>query len=232
VFLALAVAGIVSLHNRPIARAALTVWLIAAAAGVVLGGSYWSHYLIALVPLAAAGSGVALSRRRLIGPIAAAALCVPVLVAAIVSDRDGSTDGWDRATLASADYIKDRALPGQTFYALYAHVNAVYYTGLRDPFPYNWSLMMRSAPHAVGQLRALLASPGRPTWILEAQSPSSWGLDRGGATRRLLTRHYRVAGHVCSRTVLLARGAPARPIPPGGSACVSPNGTEESPELG
>jgi hypothetical protein len=229
VLLVLALGGIARLRERPIVQTAMLVWLIAAGAGVVLGGSYWAHYLIALVPIAAAGAAAFLVRFRIAGPLAAAALLVPLTVVAVVSDADRHTDVWERATLATADYMHDRALPGQTFYALYAHVNAVYYSGLRDPFPYNWSLMMRAAPRAQARLRKLLASPQRPTWILEAQSPRTFGLDRNGTTKRLLATHYRVAGQVCGRRILLARGAPARPAPPDARACSVPPNSEPRP---
>ena len=42
----------------------------------------------------------------------------------------------------------------------------LYYSGLRDPFPYNWSLMMRALPKAQAELRSMLAAPDRPTWIV------------------------------------------------------------------
>ena len=41
----------------------------------------------------------------------------------------------------------------------------------------------------------------------------AFGLDRSGATRRLLARYYRRVAQPCRRPVLLARGAGPRPDP-------------------
>jgi hypothetical protein len=106
-----------------------------------------------------------------------------------------------------------RALHGDTAYVLYAKVNALYYSGLRSPFPYHWGLMMDSVPHAESQLRALLASRQRPTWIVKAQPTTAWGLDRSGATARLLRHYYRRVARTCGKPVLLARAAGPRPDP-------------------
>jgi hypothetical protein len=101
---------------------------------------------------------------------------------------------------------------------MYAKVNTLYYAGLRDPYPYNWSLMLRGVPGAEQRLRSLLASPARPTWIVRVEGPRGFGLDRAGITKRLLATHYRGVGRVCGSELLLARGAHVLP-PPRGDAC-------------
>ncbi|TML08287.1 MAG: hypothetical protein E6G41_02590 [Actinobacteria bacterium] len=68
-------------------------------------------------------------------------------------------------------------------------------------------------PRAQSQLRALLASPRRPTWIIKAQSTKRWGLDRSGETDRLLRLNYRRVSRTCGVPVLLARDAGPRPDP-------------------
>jgi hypothetical protein len=73
--------------------------------------------------------------------------------------------------------------------------------------------MMDSVPNAEHELRALLASPRRPTWVVEAQATTAFGLDRSGETARLLARHYRRVARPCGRPVLLERGAGVRPDP-------------------
>jgi hypothetical protein len=76
---------------------------------------------------------------------------------------------------------------------------------------HHWSLMMDSVPRAEPELRALLASPRRPTWIVRAQPTTAWGLDRSGETARLLRRYYRKVSRTCGKPVLLARDAGPRP---------------------
>jgi 4-amino-4-deoxy-L-arabinose transferase-like glycosyltransferase len=211
--LALAVVAMARLRGRPLVRITFAAWMSAAVAGILLGGSYWPHYLIALVPGAAAGAAVILRRNRWVGALAVAAIALPTAINAAGVARSDSADGFQQGTIAIGDYISDRSLPDQTAYAMYAKVNVLYYAGLRVPYPYNWSLMVRAVPGAQQRLRSLLASPKRPTWIVRAEGPHAFGLDTTGATKRLLTQHYRAAGTVCGTRVLLARGARAHPAP-------------------
>jgi Dolichyl-phosphate-mannose-protein mannosyltransferase len=211
----IAVVGIVRLRDRALVRVTALAWMAAAAGGILLGGSYWPHYLIALVPIAAAGAAVTFRRYPLVGAVATAVIVLPSVIHAARVARADSADTYQESAATIGHYIRDRALPGQTVYAMYAKVNAVYYTGLRDPYPYNWSLMLQAVPGAEGRLRRLLASPARPTWIVRAQGARGFHLDRSGATRLLLLQHYRVVARVCGTKLLLARGAPARPAPPG-----------------
>jgi hypothetical protein len=223
----LAVVGVARLRAQPIVRVVLAAWVLAAVIGVLLGGSYWPHYLIALIPPAAAGAAWGLARHpRWVGVLAVCAIGVPTALNAFTVARHDSA-GQEPSAVTIGHYLHARALPGQTAYVLYAKVNVVYYAGLQDPFPYNWSLMMRAVPGAQARLRHLLASGQRPTWVVKADSAHSFGLDRSGATKRLLSAHYRQAGTVCGFPILLARGAAAGPAPQvtacgpaGGSAAV------------
>ena len=211
--LLVAVAGIVTLRRRRVTAGVLAAWLAAGLAGVLGGGSYWAHYLIELVPATVVGVAALVAWRPRIGaPLAALALATG-LVTSIDHVALGRPGQYQHSALVLGDYLHARALPGDTAYVLYAKVNALYYSGLPSPFPYHWSLMMDSVPRAEGELRALLRSPRRPTWIVEAQSTTTFGLDRSGETRRLLARHYRVAARPCGRPVLLARAAGPRPDP-------------------
>jgi hypothetical protein len=222
VAVAFAVIGILRLKARPLVRITFAAWMIAATAGILLGGSYWPHYLIALVPGAAAGAAAVFQRNRLIGALALCAILVPTaLNAANVARRD-SADSFQLSAVTIGNYIKKRALPTQTAYVLYAKVNTLYYAGLRDPFPYNWALMMTSAPHAEARLHSLLESPARPTWIVKADLPSSFRLDKSHVTKRLLAQHYRVLDKVCGTRILLAKGAQVLPAPHG-SGCGAPS---------
>lgn len=208
-----AIAGIVTLRSRRVTAGVLSAWLVAGVAGVLGGGSYWAHYLIELIPVTVVGVAAVVAWRPRIG----AALCAAALAIGTATSVDhvalGRPAQYQRGAVVLGDYLRDRALPGDTAYVLYAKVNALFYSGLPSPFPYHWSLMMDSVPSAERQLRALLASPRRPTWIVEAQATTAFGLDRSGATARLIARHYRRVARPCGRPVLLARNAGARPDP-------------------
>ena len=217
----LAIAGIVTLRRRRVTAGVLAVWLAAGLAGVLGGGSYWSHYLIELVPVTVVGVAALVAWRPRIGaPLAAVALAIG-LTTSVDNVALGRPGEYQRSAVVLGDYLRARAQPGDTAYVLYAKVNVLFYSGLRSPFPYNWSLMMDSVPHAESQLRALLASPRRPTWIVRAQPTTAFGLDRSGETARLLRRYYHRVIRTCGAPVLLARAAGPRPDPGLKESCAS-----------
>lgn len=219
IWLVAALAGIMLLRSRPVVRVTLATWLVAGGAGVILGESYWPHYLIALIPVTAAGVAALAVRLPRTG-FATVAVAAPLALAVIgVALERGLPHRWESTAPVVGDYLRDRALPRQTVYVLYSRADIIYYSHLGDPFPYDWSLMMRAVPGAQQRLRALLASPGRPTWIVEWQGPRAFSLDSNGATGRLLRREYRAVGRVCGHKVLLARGARAQPPPPDARSC-------------
>ena len=211
--LAFAVLGIALLHKRPVLCAALAAWLAAGVLGVLGGGSYWNHYLIELVPVATVGTAALFSRHRLPAMLGLCVLVVPAAIYMVGPIHQDRADHYQRAARIVGRYVRSRALPGQTDYVLYSRPDVLYYAGLQNPYPYNWGLMMRAAPHAVPRLRSLLASGRRPTWIVVWQAPDSVGLDRSGLTARLLARYYRHDATVCGHRILVARGARGRPGP-------------------
>jgi hypothetical protein len=126
------------------------------------------------------------TRRRLTGVVIGAAVASTVIGAVMVSLQPPR-----RTETAVAAYVREHARPDDTQYVLYARANVEFYAGLPSPYPYAWSLMVRARPGAVDGLRRLLASPRRPTWVVDWQPPSRWDLDPSGATARLLAAHYR-----------------------------------------
>jgi dolichyl-phosphate-mannose-protein mannosyltransferase len=188
------------LQLHPRIALTLSAWLVAGLAGVLAGGSYWSHYLIEVVPVTAVAFGLAVAemtpavRRVLLGGGVALALGGAVGAGAYVAWRPPHDAEQDVGT-----YIRAHARPGDTQYVMYARANVLYYAGLRTPYPYDWSLMVRAHPGARRALYGLLASPRRPTWLVTWQDDDRWRLDRGDLVDGLLHRFYRsvavVAGH-------------------------------------
>jgi hypothetical protein len=205
-----ALAGIARLRDRPATGAALAAWLVGGLVGIALGGSYWAHYLIALVPVTAVGAAVMFAARPRAGAlIVSIVVALGVVVSAGAALRgDPARHARDAATVA--DYLRDRARPGDSAHVMYAYASVLYYSDLDAPFAYHWSLMMQAAPGAERELRRLLASPRRPTWLIERHRPWAFGLDRDGVTRRLIDTHYRPAGTLCGMTILVARRAGKR----------------------
>lgn len=205
-----ALAGIAQLRDRPATAAAVAAWLVGALVGVALGGSYWAHYLIALAPVTAVGAAVMFAARPRAGAfIVSLVVALGVVVSAGAALR-GAPARHARDALTVAQYLRSRAQPGDSAHVMYAYASVLYYADLRAPFAYHWSLMMQAAPGAERELRRLLASPRRPTWLVERHRPWAFGLDRDGVTRRLIDTHYRPATTVSGMTILISRRAGAR----------------------
>jgi hypothetical protein len=221
--LLIALVGIARLRGRPVVRVVLATWTLVALVGVLAGGSYWPHYLIALVSVTAAGAAAALVRHRWIAATGVVAMTIAAATVAFPVAIHHSADTYDESAVAVGDYINDRSEPGDTAYVLYAKADILYYSGLPAAFPYNWSLMMRSAPHAEAKLRQDLASPSRPTWLVQWQHTRAFGLDKSGLTERLVTQHYRRVTTLCGHPLFLARGAHARAAPVELNSCGVPS---------
>ena len=210
VLLVIALRGLAALRGDRVLAVTLAAWLGAGAVGVLGGGSYWPHYLIELVAPASLLTGAALASVRARGVIVAALAAVAV-IATVGGVAKARTLQTRHAVVPVAHYVRDHARPGDTQYVIYARANVGYYTGLPSPYPYAWSLLVRAHPGAIPQLRQLLASPRRPTWIVGWQRPSAWGLDPGGATARALKAHYRVVAHVHGHPIYHRTSSPRSP---------------------
>lgn len=212
------VAGLRSARADRVLIATLGAWGVGGSLGVLGGGSYWAHYLIQLIPFVAVTASIALagaSARRARATVAVLGTCA---VGGLVIGPLATTDEKSSAA-AIGQALAGSARAGDTAHVLYSQADVLYYSGLADPFPYQWSLMMRAVPDARTELRALLSSPGRPTWIVEWERPAAYGLDRSGATGRLLDRHYRHISNACGVRVLIEKDTARAFHAPSPQAC-------------
>jgi 4-amino-4-deoxy-L-arabinose transferase-like glycosyltransferase len=200
--LGLAIIGLGRLRGDRVLLVTFAAWLAGATVGVLAGGSYWGHYLIELMPVScvAAAAGIA-GRRRGARLVLTGACTAVALFAAVGGVVHHALHPAYQRELAVARYVRDHARPGDTQYVMYARANVNYYAGLPSPYPYAWSLMVRAVPDARARLQRLLASPHRPTWVVEWQDDDIWRLDPGGRTDRLLARGYRLAATVAGHRI-------------------------------
>jgi hypothetical protein len=206
--LAGAALGLWHLRRDRVLAVTFGAWLAAATVGVLGGGSYFSHYLIELVPVSCVAAAAVIAGARppvrllVLGAFAAVAF-------GAAYNGAGSAAHIHRREMAVGHYIRDHARPGDTDYVMYARANVVYYAGLRQPYPYLWSLMVPVRPGAIAQLRRLLGSAQRPTWLVPWQLANLWQLDPGGTTERLLLRGYRLTAIVCGFPIYMRNDRPA-----------------------
>ena len=175
---------------------AVLVW---EAVALLLGGSYWLHYLTSLVPgvvlLAAVcglpdrlrGSSADRSRRRApyalaYGYAALSTLCVIGWVAVHPVDRSSPQ--------AVSAYLEARAQPGDTAVVAFGVASILQASGLESPYPDLWSLPVRVNDPQLHGLAALLSGPDRPTWlVISGTSLRTWGVDPTAA-QPYVDAHY------------------------------------------
>lgn len=216
-----AVVGLRYLRRDRVLVVTFGAWLAAATVGVLGGGSYFPRYLIELVPVSCVAAAVVIASARMPIRVAALVACAAVALTAALSGADRvALHPPNRRELAVGHYIRDHARPGETLYVMYARANIVYYAGLPQPYPYLWLLMVTAKPGARAQLQRLLASPRRPTWLVQWQDDDGAHLDPGGNMDRLLARGYRRAVVVCGHPIFVRNDRPAPPRM-AGSACPS-----------
>ncbi len=185
---------------------ALTVGLLVGIAALVAGGSYWPHYLLQLVPLLALAAGVLAARSTELGAqlrkrcrlaavssVAAAVVGVAVYASVPAVWFQQRTGQW----LAHSQNPEDTAL------IAYGNASILETADMSTPYPYLWSLQMRTLDADQQHLRAVLASNDAPIWLVEPTDWNSWHIDDSGRLRALVQRKYDVVAEICGHPVWL-----------------------------
>jgi hypothetical protein len=143
----------------------------------LLGGSYWLHYLMGLVPGAVLFAAAFAQRpapvtRRIGGALALAGVSSAVAL------------GWvaahpiDRPEEQAISYLDDHAHRGDSGVVVLGAANVIRDPGLEAPYPYLWSLPARVRDADLATLVGLLQSDDRPAWVIVAsRSVEDWELD-------------------------------------------------------
>lgn len=201
------------------------VWAVTVTAamellGVVLGASYWPHYLIGLVPMLVFATGIACrpgarsrtaTRWLVVAVAAVTVVTAPVSAVAMHVHRS-------RPHLV-ARWLASSSEHGDTVVVAFTHANVIGESGLASPYPYSWSLPVRTLDPGLALLTHTL-NDGHiaPTWVVRWNPPHSWGLDPHNHVAHALDAHYRKVAVVCGRAVWLHRGID-RTIGPLPTAC-------------
>jgi hypothetical protein len=142
-----------------------------------LGGSYWLHYLMGLVP------GAVLFAASFVQRPAPVTRSIGISFA-LAGVSSAVALGWvgahpiDRPEEPAITYLDQHADAGDSAVVVLGAANVIHDAGLHAPYPYLWSLPARVRDGDLGDLDGLLAGDDRPTWVLVARrSVDDWGLD-------------------------------------------------------
>jgi Glycosyltransferase family 87 len=170
---------------------------------IAMGGSYWPHYLLQLVPVLALAAGLwAADAGRL--RAAVAATVASAVAAIVVVTLTGAA--YPRDSQRVGAFLARSSRPGDTATVLYGNAEVQQASGMRSPYPHLWSLPMRTLDPHLTRLRAVLTGPRAPTWVVDLGHLDAWNIDAHDRTRLALATHYREVAAVCGHTVFLHDG--------------------------
>ncbi len=185
------------------------VMFATAAVSVALGGSYWSHYLLQLVPAAALGT----ARMSRGAPPSLKAPRVAVSIVLLSSLASSGTalaspqaSSEDALTTTVAGWLSRAARPHDSLLITYGHATTYYESGLPPSYPFVWTLPMRTLDPGLALLRHQVTEPDGPVWLLEWSSLDSWSLAPPGSLPAVADAHYRQVQDVCGVRVFLRDG--------------------------
>ncbi|HWJ80635.1 MAG TPA: hypothetical protein VNS55_00255 [Nocardioides sp.] len=157
--------------------------------GVVLGGSYWLHYLTGLVPGLVLLLVLVRVRHRW-AVVVAGCVGYAVLACAVAWTQLATAPVAVSSDAEVATYLRDHAAPADGVVVAFGHPGIVAASGLTSPYEHLWSLPVRVRDPRLGELQAVLSGPRAPRWVVVAgDALDSWGLDAAAADR-YLRQHY------------------------------------------
>jgi hypothetical protein len=165
----------------------LLAWELTA---IALGGSYWLHYLIGLVPgLVVTSAAVTRTSLRRVGLVAAVLVWI-TLSTAVTDARTGGAPEAAPTEVAVQHYLRAHAAPGDTGVVAFGDAVLLQGAGLSSPYENLWSLPVKVRDPHLTRFTAVLESPHRPTWLVVAgASVGTWGVD-SAAAQRAADRYY------------------------------------------
>jgi hypothetical protein len=138
--------------------------------------------------------------------VLAASAVVAVAAWGIALPAGRTSDGARIGTAIAAS-----AQPQDTILTLYGHAEVTQASGLSSPYPYLWSLPVKTLDPQLQSMDADLRGPSSPTWIVVWSHVRSWGLATA-TTSRLIADRYHPVAHPFGATVYLRDGL-VRPTP-------------------
>lgn len=192
---------------------ALLATLLFGLASVLLGGSYWHHYLIQLIAPSAIAVGVITveGRRR------SRTVILYVAAAAVVAWGIGFALPDGSSGTAAGTAIRDASRPDDTIVSVWGHPDVVLTSGLASPYEHLWSLPVRTLDPDLEEFVAVLRGPRAPTWLVVRPGARTWGLPIERIDR-VVARDYREVATVCGLTIFVRADAD-RPVPRRTSGC-------------
>jgi 4-amino-4-deoxy-L-arabinose transferase-like glycosyltransferase len=199
-------------------RIIAATWLMSGIIGINLGGSYWPHYYMQVLPslsflAAVAYASFAPPSAR---TVTAVLLVLPTMLwmisIAVMSPRQRhQTVPYDALAIRDrhiARVIDAQTTSDQRIYVLVSDAPLYFLAQRRASYPYLWGKPIQKIPSAVPLLQTMLESKGRPTLVIMA-TPLPNTVDPSGRIGLDLATYYHPVSMVDGTLILRANESPA-----------------------
>jgi glycerol uptake facilitator-like aquaporin len=194
--------GLLRLDAVPVV--AVLVMLAVDLAGVAVSGSYWMPYLFVPIPPLALALALLLSNDRVRGT---RDRVNPAAIAFVVASSVVSLIGWTGAWVGGRVPVEVRtgealdaiARPGDRVLVYGGRADIQWATHVSSPYPYLWSLPMRTRDPGLDELRSVLTGSTPPTWFVEASYINAWSELGTRPIESWLIRRYEYVVTACDR---------------------------------
>lgn len=183
---------------------ALTAMLVVDLAAVAVSGSYWTPYLFVPIPALALALAAMLSQGHLDRRWH---LVTPASVAFVVASSVVALAGWTTSWVAgrvpvevrTGQAIADAARPGDRVLVYGGRADIQWSSRTTSPYPYLWSLPMRTLDPGLVDLQQVLTGSNPPTWFVEATYVNTWSELGTRPIERNLIYKYEFVETACGR---------------------------------
>jgi 4-amino-4-deoxy-L-arabinose transferase-like glycosyltransferase len=184
----------------------ITPLLVFGVVGIASGGAYWPAYLLQLAPAAVLAAGAMAPSisapgawMRGFSRVIVVAAVVGTLVSGVVYATVPSA--W--SSQRTGEWLADSKAASDTGFVAYGLPSVLEAADVPSPYPHLWSAAMRSEDPEQLRLRATLAGPTAPTWIVQVNGLNAWGIDDRSRLRDLIRQRYRIVAEICGHRVWL-----------------------------
>lgn len=174
--------------------------------GVVLGGSWWRHYLVQLVPTATLVTALLVPWTGWCSRAMRGVAAVIAVSAAVGTVSGALVEAVPPEQVRVGRYLAEAAEPGDTGLVTWGQAETLFYAGLTSPYRHLWSLPTRTLDPQLTELLHVMEGPRPPTWVVRWNAFSSWGLDEQGRLVDVIKERYRLVAEPCGRWVFLLDG--------------------------
>lgn len=192
------------LRHDPVPVVAIAVMLGLDLVGVALSGSFWMPYLFVPVPGLALALPAILAHEHL-HPVrrhltrATVGLVVVSSVVAMVGWTGAWVAGRVPVEVRTGEAIADAHRPGDRVLVYGGRADIQWASRAQSPYPYLWSLPMRTLDPGLVDLEQVLTGADPPTWFVEATYINTWSELGTRPIERSLIRKYEFVRTACDR---------------------------------